>query len=223
MQTFFSVDNIFFTIWDYPMSYIEFFGTLFSIWCVWLVAKNKILNWPIGIIGTILFMFLFYQINLYADFFEQIYFLITGFWGWWAWTSPNKDGVVGEKVVRQLPSKYQIGWGAAIALGTIILGYLTSNLNIFLPKFFAEPASFPYLDAFTTVMSFAATIMLIRKEVQAWYLWILVDIIGIGLYWVKGVHLVSLLYVVFLVLATKGLIGWLKIYKDNQLKLKQHD
>jgi nicotinamide mononucleotide transporter len=218
MQAFLDVNNVFFTFWNYPMSYIEFFGTILNIWCVWLVAKNKILNWPIGILGTILFMFLFFQINLYADFFEQIYFLITGFWGWWVWAMGNKKESSGEKPVEKLSNNSRFWWLSAIVFGTIILGYFTANLNVYLPRFFAEPASFPYLDAFTTVMSFIATIFLVRKQLDAWYLWILVDIIGIGLYWTKGVHLVSLLYVVFLILATKGLIEWLKIYKRNTIK-----
>jgi nicotinamide mononucleotide transporter len=220
MQAFFNVNNVFFTVLNYPMSYIEFFGTIFNIWSVYLVAKNKILNWPVGIMGTVLFMFLFFQINLYADFFEQIYFLITGFWGWWAWASGNKKEESGEKPVIQLSTRSKILWLIVITAGTIIFGYVISHLNEYLPTLFEKPASFPYLDVFTTIMSFVATILLIRKEVEAWYLWILVDVIGIGLYWVKGVHLISLLYVVFLILATKGLIEWLKIYKNNQVKVK---
>lgn len=219
MQYFLSVNNIFFTIWNYPMSYIEFFGTLFNIWCVYLVAKNKILNWPVGIVGTILFMFLFFQINLYADFFEQIYFLITGFWGWWSWANKNKKINSQEKQIKNIDLKTRIMWGLIIIIGTIFFGYIIKNINIYLPEFFKEPASFPYLDVFTTIMSFVATIMLIRKEFEAWYLWILVDIIGIALYWVKNVHLISILYVIFLILAIQGLLNWLKIYKNNE-KLK---
>lgn len=210
-----SVDRIFFTIWDYPMSYIEFFGTILNLACVWLVARNKILNWPVGIAGTILFTALFYQIQLYADFFEQIYFLITGFWGWWAWASGNKMDKSGDKPVTILSNRARTIWVGTIIASTILLGYIVSNLHIYLPQFFQEAASYPYLDSFTTVMSFAATIMLIRKEVEAWYLWVLVDIIGIGLYWAKEVRLISLLYLVFLILATKGLFEWRKIYANK--------
>jgi nicotinamide mononucleotide transporter len=181
------------------------------------VAKNKIMNWPVGILGTVLFMFLFFQINLYADFFEQIYFLLTGFWGWWVWSKGNKKESSGEKLVEKLSVFSRFWWLTATVVGTIVLGYFTANLNVYLPQFFAEPASFPYLDAFTTVLSFVATIFLVRKQLDAWYLWIMVDIIGIGLYWVKEVRLISILYFVFLILATKGLISWSKIYK------KQHN
>lgn len=214
MEQFFNVNSIFFTVVGYPMSYIEFFGTIFNICSVWLVAKNKTLNWPVGILGTILFAVLFLQINLYADFFEQIYFFITGFWGWWVWSSARKIQNI-EKPVVKLSGAMRIVWLCLIALATLGLGYITAHLHQYLPKFFTEAASYPFLDAFTTVLSFAATIMLVRKELDAWVLWIIVDIIGIVLYWVKDVHLVSVLYIVFLVLAIKGLLSWLKINKEE--------
>lgn len=214
MESFLNINNIFFTFLGYQMSYIEFFGTIFNIWSVWLVAKNKILNWPIGLIGTILFTALFWQIHLYSDFLEQIYYFITGIWGWWVWSQSNKIDNT-ESGITVLKRNMQIIWLFVIAFGTVMLGYVTRHLNIWLPAYFPAAASFAYLDAFTTVVSFVATILLIRKKIDAWYLWILIDIIGIWLYWVKGVHFVSLLYVIFLILATKGLLNWLHI-KNNQ-------
>jgi len=64
MMELLSIDNVLFTFWGYEMSYIEFFGTIFNLWCVWLVAKSNIMTWPIGIVGIVLFAFLFWQINL---------------------------------------------------------------------------------------------------------------------------------------------------------------
>ncbi|MBP9732403.1 MAG: nicotinamide mononucleotide transporter, partial [Candidatus Magasanikbacteria bacterium] len=84
------INSVFFTIFQYPMSYIEFVGTVFTIACVVLTARAKVISWPVGIIGSVLYIFLFYQIQLYSDLFEQIYFLITGFMGWWAWTQAKK-------------------------------------------------------------------------------------------------------------------------------------
>jgi nicotinamide mononucleotide transporter len=219
METLLNINNTFFTVLGYPMSYIEFFGTILNIWCVWLVVKNRILNWPVGILSTILFGVLFLQIRLYADFFEQIYFFITGFWGWWVWTRGRTDESE-SKPIEHVSSVGRIWWGTGIASGTMILGYLTAHLHVYFPMVFVEPASYPYLDAFTTVLSFVATILLIKKKFEAWYLWILVDIIGIGLYWVKDVHLISLLYVIFLFLAIQGLINWITIYKTQ---LNRHD
>jgi len=224
---FFNIDNTFFTLWEYPMSYLEFFGTIFNIICVWLVSRNNIWNWPIGIIGVIFFASLFYQIQLYSDLIEQFYFLVTGFYGWWAWSYYKKKNKSDDdkkefKITRSSIKQNSLYVGIVI-VGTLIMGYVMGNIHIYFPNVFLLPASFPYLDAFTTVLSFTATILMIFKKIESWPLWILVDIIGIGLYFAKGVVFVSLLYVIFLVLASKGLYNWIKIYKSYENKKGSSD
>jgi len=209
----FSINNIFFSFHGYQMSYLEFVGTLLNLWSVWLVTKNNVLTWPVGNIAVILFGFLFYQIRLYSDLVEQVYFLITGFYGWWVWLYLRKRGMNsrGDLPVTfnsGLSNKIYIG---IIIVGTALMGYAMGHIHLYMPSLFPEKASFPYLDAFTTVMSFAANILMAHKKIECWYLWIAVDIIGIGLYFAKGVVFVSLLYLIFLILATKGLFNWRKL------------
>ena len=76
------------------MSYLEFFGTILNLASVYLVTRNNVLTWPIGNTAVILFAVLFYKVRLYSDFVEQIYFLITGFYGWWAWLYFKKEKAV---------------------------------------------------------------------------------------------------------------------------------
>ncbi|MFH1047491.1 MAG: nicotinamide riboside transporter PnuC [Patescibacteria group bacterium] len=219
MMEFLSVNTIFFTIAGYPMSYIEFFGTALNLSCVYLVAKNKILNWPIGILAVVLFFILFYEIRLYSDMVEQAYFFVTGFWGWYMWsrrkktTDTNAAGQLQVSVAR----RKEIIWSAAVIfVGTVTLGRLMSNIHLVLPDIFLAPADYPYLDALTTVMSFVATVLMVRRKYECWYLWIAVDFIGIWLYWVKGVKFISVEYMIFLVLASYGLYKWHLILKERQ-------
>jgi nicotinamide mononucleotide transporter len=212
-MAFFSINNIFFTFHGYQMSYLEFVGTLLNLWSVWLVTKNNILTWPVGNIAVILFGFLFYQIRLYSDLIEQVYFLITGFYGWWAWLYLRRRGAgtKGDLPVTfnsRLSNKIYMG---IIIVGTVLMGYVMGHIHLYMPALFPEKASFPYLDAFTTVMSFAANILMAHKKIECWHLWITVDVIGIGLYFAKGVVFVSLLYLIFLILATKGLFNWRRL------------
>jgi nicotinamide mononucleotide transporter len=218
---FFSTNNIFFTFHGYQMSYLEFVGTLLNIWSVWLVTKNNILTWPVGNIAVMLFAVLFYQIQLYSDLVEQIYFLVTGFYGWWAWLYFRKKGLNNKKVLLITYSSQlsNIIYVIIIAVGSASMGYIMGHIHLYMPALFPEKASFPFLDAFTTVMSFAAQILMAHKKIECWYLWIAVDIIGIGLYFAKGVIFVSLLYLIFLILATKGLLNWKKFI--NPIPAKQ--
>ena len=219
----FDVNNTWFTTLGYQMSGVEFWGTIFNLWCVWLVAKNKILNWPVGIIGSVLFAVLFYQIHLYSDFLEQWYYVVTGFWGWWMWTKGSAKAVGDNEGVEKI-NKKEIGiWAMVIVIGTLMLTYGMKNLNVWFPMVFPVGASYAFLDALTTVMSFVAQWLLTKRKLENWYLWICVDVIGVGLYFAKGVVFVSLLYFVFLILATKGLLTWKKIYKSRKKNAPRTD
>ncbi len=213
---FFDINNTFFTVLGYPISYLEFTGTVFNLVCVILAAKRKILNWPIGLIGVILFGVLFYQINLYADLIEQIFYFVTGIWGWYLWTRPqNKDD---DKSARVTINSLKVNaiWLAGIAVASVALTYALTRVHIWLPVIFAEPASLPTLDATTTVMSFAAQILMMQRKLESWYLWIIIDVIAVGLYWYKEVPFVALLYFLFLINAFYALVIWRKAYRTKQ-------
>lgn len=211
-----SVNTIFFTVLDYPMSYIEFFGTILYLWSVWLIMKKKMLTWPVSIVSVILYAILFYQIQLYSDTIEQIYFLFASIYGWWFWekTKSKKD-----EIEAILSSRAHIAFFAALTIVlSLAAGYFMSNIHVYLPALFPEPASFPYLDAATTVMSFVALFLMAQKRIESWVYWIIVDVIGIGLYFAKNVKFISLLYVMLLILAINGLRIWLKDPKSNKKK-----
>lgn len=202
-----SIDTIAFTLLGYSMSYIELVGTVLYLWSVWLIARRNILTWPVGIVSVFLYMILFYQIQLYSDVIEQIYYLGASVYGWWLWRrSPKGEGkTIGMDFSPRRTLSLTVGLTLMLSLLT---GWLIADIHNLLPRLFPVPASFPYLDALTTVMSFAAMWLMARKRTESWYYWIVVNIIGIGLYYAKDVKLISLLYVILLFLAFRGLSEW---------------
>lgn len=204
------VNNVAFTLMGYPMSYVELFGTLFYLWSVWLMARRRMLTWPVGIVSVLLYAALFYQIRLYSDALEQVYYLAASAYGWWNWRKSRQADDKNLVGVRYSTAR-GIVWGLGITLVlSVCLGLLMSRAHILLPSLFPEQASYPFLDALTTVMSFTAMWLLARRRIESWLYWIVVDVIGIWLYYVKEVKFVSLLYVILLGLAINGLIAWRK-------------
>jgi len=201
-----SVDNVFVTVGGYPLSWIEFVGTVLYFASVWLIARKNLLTWPVGIVSVILYAMLFWQIRLYSDCLEQLYYLVVSVWGWIAWGRTRHE-------LRALPTGFSsvpaiAAWAAAtIALGAA-LGLVVARLDRWLPALFPEPAAFPFLDALTTVASFAAMYLMTRRRAESWAWWIAVDVIGIGLYWTKGVRFIALQYVVLLAMAIYGFWRW---------------
>lgn len=211
MANLLSVENIAFTILGYPMSYIELVGTILYLWSVWLIAKRRVLTWPVGIVSVLLYMLLFYQFRLYSDTFEQIYYLGASAYGWWIWNkSPKEDGQVNDVEYSYLSR--MIIWFILTIVVSVLTGAFMSRIHLLFPALFPEVASFPYLDALTTIMSFTAMWLMVKKNIESWVYWIIVDIIGIWLYFVKEVKFISLLYVVLLIMAINGFILWNKIW-----------
>jgi nicotinamide mononucleotide transporter len=214
MPDFLSVDAIAFTIFDYPMSYIEFVGTLLYLWSVWLIARKNMLTWPVGIASVLLYMLLFYQIRLYSDTLEQLYYLGASIYGWWWWRKTNTAEVTAKPLNFRYSATQTLIWVSAITLVvSLMTGALMSQIHTLLPAIFPEAASLPYLDALTTIMSFTAMALMAQKRIESWLYWIIVDLIAIWLYYVKEVRFISLLYVILLFMAINGLLTWNKALK----------
>ncbi|HEY9007055.1 nicotinamide riboside transporter PnuC [Ohtaekwangia sp.] len=215
---FFDINSIIFEVLGYKMSYLEFWGFVSGAIAVWLSAKAHLWSWPIGIINVVLSFFLYYQIQLYPDMFLQIFFFVTNVLGWWRWANPKP----GEEDRRKELKVSFMGRYAFIGIclgglaGTAVLGALASQLHHWFPTFFPMPSAFPYADSFITVMSIITTFFMIRKRIECWVIWIIVDTVATYLYFVKGVMLYSLLYAVFTVIAGFGLWHWIKEYKSYQ-------
>lgn len=215
---FFDIENIFFEILGYQMSYLEFFGTIAGAIAVWLSARAIIWSWPIGIINVVLFFFLFYQVQLYPDMFLQAFFFVTNLMGWWRWANP-KPGEENQK--NELKATF-MGWKkfTAISLigivGTYLFGTFAKNLHELFPGIFSLPSAFPYADSFVTVMSIITTFFMIQKKIECWIIWIVVDIVAAYLYFSKGIKFVGLEYLVFCFIAAFGFWNWIREYKLNQ-------
>lgn len=224
MSHLFNIDAIFFTVLGYPMSYLEFLGVISGAVAVWLSARANIWSWPIGMVNVVLFFFLFFQIQLYPDMLLQVFFFVTNLMGWWTWTHPNPDEAVlknaatGQELkITRTPVSNLVIWSAGGLVATAVLGAFAQNLNTLFPLVFSKPSAFPYVDSFTTVMSIVATFLMIRKRVECWYVWLLVDVVLTYLYFVKGVRFVALEYAVFCIIALFGAFNWTREYQRYQL------
>ena len=208
MLKYLSVDTVVVTIGSYPLSWIELVGTALYFLSVWLIARKNMLTWPVGIVSVILYGILFYQIRLYSDTIEQVYYLGVSVYGWIAWKkSQSHEPTVRSSFSRPGPAAL---WAAATLAAAFGAGQAVSRLHRWLPTLFPVAASFPFLDALTTVMSFVAMFLMTRRRTESWIYWIVVDVIGIGLYWVKEVRFISLQYVVLLGMAIYGFVHWLR-------------
>ena len=197
------VNFVAFTVLGYPLSYIELVATFFGLISVYLASRENIITWPTGVTNEFGFFLIFFQVQLYADMLLQVFFFIVTLYGWFYWGRERK--YCGVSVLKSAHRRFLL---LGVIVGTLLLGFLISNLHVLFPETFENPADYPFIDSFTTTASVVAMVLLARKKLESWVLWIVVDIVSIGLYWVKGIHLISLEYFVFMFIAFSGFISW---------------
>ncbi|MEO5909707.1 MAG: nicotinamide riboside transporter PnuC [Pelobium sp.] len=188
------------------ITWIEWFGTITGALCVYLAAKENILNWPIAILSVVTYIYIFYNAKLYGDTILQFYFLGTSFYGWYYWSYGKSNSLKSERPVSSLVKK---DWLIIIIIQiilSVIIGYLLDKYT---------DSDVPFIDSFCTVMSFIAQYLMTRKKLENWLIWIFVDIIYIPLYIHKNLLATSVLYFVFLFIALKGYIDWKKTLKKQ--------
>jgi nicotinamide mononucleotide transporter len=194
------------TDWLKSQSLLEVSGVISGILCVYLAARNNIWSWPLAIISVCIYIIIFYETKLYADAGLQVYFLITNIYGWYFWSRKSEKD-------DQVPVSFASGKSIFLSLIAIVIFALL--LGTFLYK--GTDASFPYIDSFCTACSLVAQLFLARKIIENWLIWIFVDIIYVGVYLMKDLHLTAGMYALYILIAAMGYINWKKKFKQSKL------
>lgn len=190
-----------------PLGLTEVLGFVTGALCVWLVVKENIWNWPIGIANSVFFLILFLEARLYADMGLQVIYIILGFLGWYWWLKGGKNRTALKVEKATLKTWFYLV--PITAIGTYVMMKYLQTIG----------DAAPFLDALTTCMSLAAQYLLTKKYIENWYIWISADVIYIGLYIWKGLWLTGILYGLFLTMCIIGLREWEKAKNRTQCKM----
>jgi nicotinamide mononucleotide transporter len=185
----------------------EVLGVLFAFIYLWFSIRQNIWLWPFGLLTSFFYILVFFRSRLYADMGLQVYYLAVSIYGWYHWLYGGRSGERDTlPVSRTTLREGVILLGVAFAVYWILVGMLT-----YLPQWLGIPASqMIYWDAFTTAASIVATWMLARKMLEQWLVWIVVDLVSLGMYIYKGLFLTSFLFGVYTVMAVVGYREWKK-------------
>lgn len=194
-----------FTVFGQAVTWLEGLAFVTGLLSVWLIQRMNIWTWPVGLVSVACLGWLFADARLYAVATLQVAFAVLGLWGWWQWARAPAPG--GEPPVTRTRAAEALGVGALclplIALVAWWLGRHTDN-----------PA--PLADTTILVLSLAATAGQALRRLEAWWIWIAVDIVSVPLYWQRGLPLTALLYVCFLLLCVAGLRSWTRRWRAQQ-------
>ncbi|MFP2995669.1 nicotinamide riboside transporter PnuC [Spongiivirga sp. MCCC 1A20706] len=180
---------------------LEAFAFVFGIASVVYAKKDNILVYPIGLVATIITVYLLYKAAYFGDMMMNFYYSIMSIYGWWNW-SRKRENLKVIKISRTNGKEKLIGFGMfLITMLVTFLVYKTANYEI-------EAAN--YIDIFTSGVFFTAMWYMANKKIENWTLWIFADLITVPLYAYRGLGMLSLQYLIFTILAIQGYRAWKK-------------
>lgn len=185
---------------------VEIFGAVTGILYVFLEIRQNILLWPLGIMTSAVYIYVFRENGFYAGMVLQFYYLAISIYGWWAWkhgamSIEQGKGKTGERVVRKLDMKTGV-WCLIVSLA-LWLGLWASLSNW-------TDSPVPVWDGLITSLSVVATWMLTRKILEQWYVWIVANAIAVAVYLASGLYPTAVLFLVYFVMAIIGVRAWKK-------------
>jgi nicotinamide mononucleotide transporter len=169
--------------------------------CVWLTVKESVWNFPISLANVIAFGIVFAKARLFADAGLQVVYFVLTLQGWYLWLFGGQGRTALH--ISRTPRREMLIVAAAGAA-------TTAGLTLYLRR---VADAMPFWDAFTTAISLCAQWLLNKKYLENWHFWIAVDVLYVPMYAYKDLYLTSVLYVVFLVMATMGLLEWLRRWR----------
>ena len=187
-------------------NWLEAAGLVSGVLCVWLLIKEHILTFPIGMLYAVVTVVVVARALLFADVLLNLYYVLMNAYGWYYWLYGGQQ--LRERAGELLPQRITVKTAVVLTLitllGSVLMGYLFAQYT---------HADMAYADSLTTVASFVAMWMSARKYIESWILWFVIDVVQIALYVIKaaadpGLYLYALLYFVYLLLAVMGWRAW---------------
>ena len=188
------------------MEWLEFAGLVSGLLCVWLLIRENIWTFPIGIVYSAISVVVFADERLYADVLLNGYYLLMNAYGWYYWRFGGTAAGMDRVPVTFARHSTRLAVLVLVASSTVGLGWFFDNHT---------DADLAYWDSSITTMSFAAMWMTARKYIDNWVVWFAVDVIATGVYLFKGIEFYAILYGVYLIMAIMGWQAWQRSMKPG--------
>jgi nicotinamide mononucleotide transporter len=187
-----------FVLWGSPTTWLEIVAFALALAMVGCNIREIHWGWPLAAISSVLYVALFWRSKLYGDAALQVFFALVALWGWAQWLRGRReDG--SALAISRLTSSGLLWTLASCAL-------LWPATGLFLKTY--TDTDVPWWDAFPTAVSIVGQLLLGRKYIENWAIWLAVNVVSVGLFAWKGLWLTTLLYALFTALSVVGWRAW---------------
>ena len=183
-------------------SLLELVAVIFAIVNLLLAVKTNILCWLAAGISALIFLYIFWGAKLYMESALQVYYFVMAVFGWYQWKLPSDTSATLS--ISMWSMQQHAGAVALIVFFTCISGHLLNS---------GTDAQLPYMDSLTTWGSVVTTFMVVRKILENWIYWLVIDLVSIYLYLDRELYFTAILFAVYIVIIFFGWFSWLKSYQ----------
>ena len=194
-------------------TWLEYIAVIFGIASVWYSRKESILVYPVGLINTIIYIYISFKGSLLGEAGVNFYYTVMSIYGWILWTRKDRQ----DKPMVLITWSNRKQWLEELLFCGMFYIVIFAALT-YLKKDFA-PGAIPWADAFASSTAFTGMWLMARKKVESWYWWIATNIASIPLYFIKHYVFTSLYYCILLVMAITGLVEWVR--RANEIKVQE--
>ena len=187
------------------MNWLEVIAVVFGVVAIWLASKGEVVNFAIGLVNCVLYGILFGREGLYSGMILQGIYFVINLYGLYSWRKPKVDDK--ELNVMWLTAKERAVVVIVVVTTGVLWGMGVKYGAQLLPENIQEP-QYPMIDAILTTASIVAQILLTRKKIDNWVIWVLVDVVYIGLFLMVGMYWTAGLYVVYTGIAVNAVKMW---------------
>jgi len=183
-------------------SLLEYIAVVTGIASVFFSKKENILVYPVGLVSTVIYIFISIEGSLFGEASVNFYYTVMSIYGWILWARKDQQ----HHVILHITDSSFKEWIQHLLFFAFFYVVIFFALTWARNAFYAN--TIPVMDAFASATAFTGMWLMAKKKVESWYWWIATNITSIPLYFIKGYALTSVFYIILLVLAVFGLIEW---------------
>lgn len=196
-------------------SLLEYIGVISGIASVWFSRKENILVYPVGLINTIIYVYISIRGSLFGEASVNFYYTVMSVYGWILWT--RKDAR--KNILLHISYSDKKQWIQQMLFFAFFYIGIYFALSYLKAVFYSN--TIPWADAFASATAYTGMWLMAKKKIESWYWWVATNLASVPLYFVKGYVFTSFQYIVFLILAFMGLASWMKKVKEQRKELSR--
>lgn len=184
-------------------NWLEVTAVISALIYVFLAARGNKWCFLFGLISSAIYVYITFKLNFYFDVLINLYYIVMSYFGYISWSTEKDNGTLQISTTPKNQLKLYV-----------IIGVILTVILAFIAEYFSN-AQLAYLDAFTTIFAIIATLLVVKKQLENWLIWMVVDLVASGMYFYKELYFTALLFIIYTIIAIVGYFKWKKLLQIN--------